>query len=138
VREAIRGQLGIPLLLRKVPAERQHLAEALAGRVRGKTDTWWELADAAASADEAPATVAITSADAAQLVHVDVVSCDENSAGPALVQLLRQLLAALRRTDALAVSISAGDPSTAAILRDAGFVPAPVVETSGAVYVIPL
>lgn len=131
--------LGNPLLLRKVPSERQHVAEGVAGPVATAGCTWWELTEAAADVNQRPAAVAVTRVGPHQVVHIDLLATDAVRSRTVLVHLLSELLAALRRSDAMRVSISAPDePSTIAALLAVGFSPAPLSRAAPAMYTIGL
>jgi hypothetical protein len=70
-------------------------------------DIWWELIDAAAPPDRPPTGVVRTRADALGVVHIVALGIADPADVELLVRLLRELLAALRRTDTVAVSIPA-------------------------------
>jgi hypothetical protein len=124
--DASSSGLGNPLLLRKVPPERQHIAETVAGPIATAGCTWWELTEAAADLNQPPAAVAVTRVGANQAVEIDLLATGVIRSGTVLVHLLSELLAALRRSDAMWVCISAPDePSTTAALLAVGFSPVP-------------
>ena len=74
--DASSSGLGNPLLLRKVPSERLHIAEKVAGPIAAAGCTWWELTDAAADLNQRPAAVAVTRVGANQVVHIDLLATD--------------------------------------------------------------
>ena len=102
--------MSVPLLLRKVPRPREHL---MPDRPAAPGDVWWELVDPAAPADRPPAAVVLTRPGPDRTTSVLAVT----GARPDLVgRLVRELVAALRRTDTTAIAIDAADPAVAAAL----------------------
>ena len=90
-------------VLRRVPADRRHLARALAP---GNDDTeavWWELVDVAAPPTDPPLAVALTRTAPDGVAHVLVLA-------PPVPRLVRELVAALRRTDALSLELPSRSP----------------------------
>src|SRR5690242_18940010 len=85
------------LVFRRVPAGREAVARAL---VPDAGDTRWELADVAAAPSTPPAAVAVTRTGTDGVVRV------VGLAGVPVGRLVRELVAALRRTDALAVEMA--------------------------------
>ena len=137
--DASSSGLDNPLLLRKVPSERLHIAEKVAGPIAAAGCTWWELTDAAADLNQRPAAIAVTRVGANQVVHIDLLATDATRSETVLVHLLSELLAALRRSDAMWVSISAPDePSTTAALLAVGFSSAPRIGVTQAMYTVSL
>ena len=104
------------LVLRRVPADRRHLARALAPDAGDADSTWWELVDVAGAPDAWPVGVAVTFTGAdgfAQVVSLAAVSTGE---GDPLPGLLLELVTALRCTDAVAVEVRSRRPEVLAAL----------------------
>ena len=98
------------LVLRQVPADRRHLARALAPDVDDGHATWWELVDVAAAPDVSAAGVALTRTDGHGVAHVVALAALSNADGDGLPRLLLELVAALRATDAVAVEVRSRRP----------------------------
>ncbi|WP_127502577.1 hypothetical protein [Actinoplanes solisilvae] len=88
-------------VLRRVPAERRHLARSLAPDASDVDAVWWELVDVSLPPDRLPAAVALTRLSFDGVVRVLVLA-------PPVPRLVRELVAALRRTDALALEVASG------------------------------
>jgi hypothetical protein len=97
----------------------------VAGRAVAPGCTWWELTEAVADLAQRPAAVALTRHGEHQVVHVEVLAPADRDCDTPLVQLLGELLAALRRTDAVSVTMAADDSIIRGALQAAGFVPVP-------------
>ena len=93
------------LVLRRVPADRRHLARALAPDADDAGGTWWELVDVAAPPSSSPTGVALTCVDGRGTAHVLALAALSTQDGDRLPQLLLELVAALRGTDAVAVHV---------------------------------
>ncbi len=113
-----------PLIVRRMPAERHHLARALTGH-SGETPagTWWELVDAAAAADLPPAGVALTHAMPDGSVTVSSLGAG-HAAMVALSELLRGLTAVLRGHATDLVIVRSTDPAVVPALLAVGFLDA--------------
>ena len=98
------------LVLRRVPADRRHLARALAPEADDVHATWWELVDVAAAPDVSAAGVALTRTDGDGIAHVVTLAALSTADGDGLPRLLLELVAALRATDAVAVEVRSRRP----------------------------
>lgn len=88
------------LVFRRVPPGRRDVARRFVP-VPGDPDaTWWELVDVAAASAGPPAAVALTRTGDDGVVRVVGLH------GAPVGRLVRELVAALRRTDAVAVEIA--------------------------------
>jgi len=83
----------------------------------------WELVDAAAPPDQPPAGVARTRHSANGAVHVVSLAALSTPDLDLLPHLVRELVAALRRTDATLISIRGGRPDIDAALLAEDFLP---------------
>jgi hypothetical protein len=111
------------LVLRRVPDDRRDLAAAMAGLPPGADgDVWWELVDAAAPAGQPPAGVALTRARADGATHIVTLAAVSTLDRDLLTHLVRQLVAALRRTDTGVISIRGGRPDVDDALLTEDFV----------------
>jgi hypothetical protein len=116
------GGMGIPMVLRKIPPARRHLAEHMTGYGdAAPTDTWWELVDTAASDDDPPAAAALSRSDTGGCNRIVVFKLGDSAGNHTVEDLLAALVAALRQTDATSVSVHAAGEIPAAALRSAGF-----------------
>ena len=104
------------LILRRVPADRRHLARALAPGADDADATWWELVDVAAAPDASATGVALTRTDGDGIVHVVTLAALSAADGDKLPMLLLELVAALRATDAVAVAVRSRRPDVLAQL----------------------
>jgi hypothetical protein len=112
------------LVLRKVPDGRKGLAAALAGLPPAAPgDVWWELTDTATPPGQPAAGVALTRAAAGGVTHVVTLAAVSTPAGDPLAQLLRHLVAALRRTDTAVITIRGGRADIDAVLLAEDFAP---------------
>jgi hypothetical protein len=115
-----------PLVLRKVPPERQRLARAMTEPGRDEAgDIWWELVDAAAAADHAPAGVVLTCAGPEDCVTVSALGVRHPGGADEYAELLRALMAALRSRSAETVIANGADPVVERALIDVGFTRTP-------------
>ena len=115
-----------PLVLRKVPPERQQLARSMTARGADlQGGTWWELVDAAAAPELPAAGVALTRDGADGCVTVSALGVMHADAWEEYAELLRGLVAALRRHAVDAAVISAADRVVAYALVEVGFRHAP-------------
>ena len=87
-------------------------------------ETWWELADAAAAPDQPPAGTALTRRSANGATHVVSIAAVSTPERDPLPRLVRDLVAALRRTDTSLISIRGGRAEIDAALLAEDFVPA--------------
>jgi hypothetical protein len=87
-------------------------------------EIWWELADAAASPDQPPAGTALTRRTANGATHVVSIAAVSTPDHDLLPRLVRDLIAALRRTDTSVISIRGGRAEIDATLLAEDFVPA--------------
>ena len=87
-----------PMVLRKVPLERHHLARSMTGPASDPSGgTWWELVDAAAAADLPSVAVALTRARPHGCVHrLGAEASGHADAAEEYEELLRALVAAFR------------------------------------------
>jgi hypothetical protein len=107
------------LVLRRVPPERLHLTRALAPEAPDDAGcVWWELVDVAAPPERAAAGVALTSTDAVGLARVLALAAVGTPDADPVPRLLLELVAALRRSDAVAVEVRCARPDLLATLRD--------------------
>jgi hypothetical protein len=95
-----------------------------AGRPTRDGETWWELVDACASADQPPAGVALTRHSANGATHVVSLAALSTPDLDLLPRLVRELVAALRRTDTSLISIRGGRADVDAALLAEDFLPA--------------
>jgi hypothetical protein len=95
-----------------------------AHRPVGEGETWWELFDAAAAADQPPAGTALTRRSHTGATHVVSLAADSTPERDLLPRMLRDLVAALRRTDTPLVAIRGGRPEIDAALLAEDFLPA--------------
>lgn len=110
-----------PLIVRRMPPERHHLAHAMTGHSgEPPAGTWWELVDAAAAADLPPAGVALTHAMPDGSVTVSALG-GGHAATVALPELLRGLTAVLRGHAADLVIARSADPAVVNALLAVGF-----------------
>ena len=106
------------LVLRRVPPDRVHLARTLAPDAPDDAGgVWWELVDIAGAFDRAATGVALTSTDALGVTRVlALVAVGTPDVDP-VPQLLLELVAALRCSDATAVEMRCGRPDVLARLQ---------------------
>jgi len=115
-----------PLVLRKVPPERQQLARSMtAGAADGRGGIWWELVDAAAPPELPAVAVALTRDGAGGCVTVSALGVVHADASEEYAELLHGLVAALRRHAVDAVVVHAADRVVASALVEVGFRHAP-------------
>jgi hypothetical protein len=100
-------------VVRPVPADRRELARARVPGIGDAAATWWELVDIATAPDAPAAGVALTRAGADSVTRVVTLA---TSGDGTTARLVRELVAALRRTDATAVDLP-GDPGVSEGLR---------------------
>ena len=105
------------LVLRHVPAERRHLARAIAPDADDADGTWWELVDVAAPPGAWPSGVALTCTEGDGVVHVVALAAVSTANDDGLPRLLLELVAALRCTDAIAVVVRSRRPEVLAHLH---------------------
>ena len=104
------------LVLRRVPADRRHLARSLAPDADDADATWWELVDVAVAPEALAAGVALTRTDGDGIAHVVALAALSTADGDGLPRLLLDLVAALRATDAVAVEVRSRRPDVLARL----------------------
>ena len=115
-----------PLVLRKVPPERQQLARSMTARGADlQGGIWWELVDAAAPPELPAVAVALTRDGAGGCVTVSALGVMHADAWEEYAELLRGLVAALRRHAVDAVVIHAVDRVVASAVVEVGFRHAP-------------
>jgi hypothetical protein len=115
-----------PLVLRKVPPERQQLARSMTARgADGKGGIWWELVDAAAPPELPAVAVALTHDGTGACVTISALGVTHVDTWQEYAELLHGLVAALRRQAVDAVVISAADRVVASALVEVGFRHAP-------------
>jgi hypothetical protein len=88
-----------PLILRRVPPDRVHLARAVTGlpeRAGSVPGTWWELVDTAADPGVEPAAAALTLASPDGSVSLSGLRAGHTGHPDAVEDLLRALTASLR------------------------------------------
>ena len=90
-------------VLRRAPAARLSLARTLAPGADDVDATWWELVDLAAPPGSPPVGVALTRTDSQGSARVVALT-------PPVPRLVRELVAALRRTDALSLELPSRSP----------------------------
>jgi hypothetical protein len=121
---------GPPLVLRRMPLARQHLARAWAGTGSPTaTGTWWELVDPAAADHAAPAALAVTSEGPDGAVRVLALGAPDGARPEVLTELVAALVAVLRSHSADVVLVRPRDDAVVPALLEAGFGPAPEVGT---------
>ncbi|MBU2663603.1 hypothetical protein KOI35_08800 [Actinoplanes bogorensis] len=113
------------LVLRRVPDDRRDLAAAMAGLppATGPGDLWWELVDAAAPPGMPAAAVALTRAGADGFTHIVALAAVSTVGRDPLTRLIRELVAALRRTETGVISLRGGRPDVDDALLAEEFVP---------------
>jgi hypothetical protein len=117
-----------PLILRRMQPDRRHLALSMTCHPDPvPAGTWWELVDTAGAADMEPAAVALTREGPDGSVSVVELGTrqDEATAGEALPQLLRALIAVLRGQAADLVIVRSAAETVVPALLAVGFVPVP-------------
>ncbi|MFZ0158080.1 MAG: hypothetical protein WAL50_03535 [Kineosporiaceae bacterium] len=114
------------LVLRRMSAQRHQLARAMTGR-SGQTPegVWWELVDASAAADLPPSGVALTCIGPGGRVTVAALGVPNPGSTSEYSELLRALLAALRRQAADEVIVCSADRHVVEALLEVGFGHAP-------------
>jgi hypothetical protein len=123
------------LILRRMPPERHHLARPLTvDGVSTATSTWWELVDAAAADDTAPAGVALTDVGPDGAVTVLALGAEPAEAVVTLPELLTALVAVLRSHPGDVVLVRSTDQFVVRALLEVGFSRAP----AGGGYVLAL
>jgi len=116
----------LPLVLRKAPPQREHIARSMiAHETDAVSGIWWELVDAAAAPEQPAMGVALTHNGAEGRVTVSALGARHANAEHVYAELLRGLLAALRRHDADTVIVHAADQAVVGALLAVGFLPAP-------------
>jgi hypothetical protein len=111
-----------PLIVRRMPAERHHLARDMTGHSGDvSAGTWWELVDALADTDLPPAGVALTHAMPDGTVTVSALGAGQ-AATVALPELLRGLTAVLRGHATDLVIARSTDPAVVPALLTVGFI----------------
>jgi hypothetical protein len=119
-------EAGPPLILRRMPLERQHLARAWAAtEPRTPTGTWWELVDLAAGDEVPPAALALTSGGPDGTVRVLTLGAAGAGGGRVLTELVAALVAVLRSHSADVVLVRPRDEAVVQALLAAGFSHAP-------------
>lgn len=118
-----------PMVLRRMPAERHHLARSMTSPLTGPAvdpagGTWWELVDAAADADLPPAAVVLTHAAPDGGVTLSAIGAGRDDAADDYAELLRALVATLRSRSADSVIMWNPDPAVVSGLLAVGFTPA--------------
>jgi hypothetical protein len=121
VDDAWPGQV-VPMVLRRTPPGRRGLSEAMTGLEMSPGDVWWELVDPAALADDPPAGAVVTRPAGRELTHVIAVQLGDRGGDGPPRDLLGQLIATLRGTQARAISMIPDERTSAEVLLDAGFV----------------
>ena len=115
-----------PLVLRKVPPERRQLARSMTARgADPQGGIWWELVDAAAPPELPAVAVALIYDGAGGCLTVSALGVIHGDAPEEYAELLRGLVAALRRHAVDAVVIHAADRVVASALVEVGFRHAP-------------
>jgi hypothetical protein len=110
------------LVLRRMPAQRHQLARAMTGRsAQTPEGVWWELVDASAAADLPPSGVALTCIGPDGLVTVAALGVPRPGSTSEYSELLRALLAALRRQTADEVIVCTADRPVVEALLAVGF-----------------
>jgi hypothetical protein len=117
-----------PMVLRPVPAERQHLARAMTAPVVEAAGRWWEWVDAAADAYLPAAAVALTHVEPGARVAVSALGVRHEDAGDACDELLRALVATLRSRGIDTVVMRTWERRVVRALLAAGFAPDPDLE----------
>jgi hypothetical protein len=116
-----------PMVLRRVPPERLHLARAMAAPAAGATaGRWWEWVDAADDAHLPAAAVAMTGDESGAGVVVSALGVHEDAEG-ASEALLMALLATLRSHGLDTVEMRSTERGVVRALLAAGFGPDPDV-----------
>jgi hypothetical protein len=111
-----------PLVLRKVPPERQQLARSMTAQGADSAGgIWWELVDTAAPPELPAVGVALTHDGAGGCLTVSALGVMHADAWEEYAELLHGLVAALRRHAVDAVVISAADQVVACALVEVGF-----------------
>jgi hypothetical protein len=114
-----------PLVLRKVPPQRNQLARSMIAQgTAAAGGTWWELVDAAA-APELPAVAVALTDDVGGCVTVSALGARHADAGQEYAELLRGLVAALRSHASDAMIIHTAEPVVARALLEVGFLHTP-------------
>ena len=117
-----------PMVLRRVPSERIHLARAMgATAVEAVAGRWWEWVDAAADMHLPAAAVALTDVEPGGAVVVAALASDQNSGDDGYEELLQALLATFRRDGADSVVVRTTERRVVRTLLAAGFGPDPDV-----------
>jgi hypothetical protein len=115
-----------PLVLRKVPQQRHRLARSMIAQGTATAGgIWWELVDAAAAPELPAVAVALTHNDVRGCVTVSALGARHADAGQEYAELLRGLVAALRRHAADAMIIHTAEPVVARALLEVGFLHTP-------------
>jgi hypothetical protein len=110
----------VPMILRRTPPARRGLSEVMTGLEMSPGDVWWELVDLAAPANDPPAGAVLTRPAGGDLTHVIAVQLGDGGGPPR--DLLGQLIATLRGTQARAISMIPDERTSVEVLLDAGFV----------------
>jgi hypothetical protein len=106
------------LVLRRVAPGRLHLARTLAPGAPDDTGCrWWELVDVADAPGRTATGVALTRTDASGVARVVALAAVGTPDVDPVPQLLLELVAALRRSDATAVEMRCRRPDVLAQLR---------------------
>jgi len=115
-----------PMVLRKMPLERHHLARTLTvPGVDTAGGTWWELVDVAASPDLQPAGVALTHLGADGSVTVSALGIGHAEAINGYADLLRTLVTTLRSGSTDTVLLDGPDGTLVRALLAVGFTRVP-------------
>jgi ribosomal protein S12 methylthiotransferase accessory factor YcaO len=119
-----------PMVLRRVPPERRHLARAMtAPAVEAGAGRWWEWVDAAADAQLPAAAVALTEPGGGVVVSALGVHAEDGvNAMDAYDELLQALLATLRRHCVDTVVMRSAERRVVRALLAAGFALDPDVD----------
>jgi hypothetical protein len=128
VDEHTRSESLAPLILRRVPPARVHLARVvtgLPGRTGAAPGTWWELVDPAAAPGVEPAAAALTLAHPDGSVSLTAVRAGHAGHPQVIEDLLRALTAALRGRAVDLVVARTTEHDLVRALRDAGFTRVP-------------
>jgi hypothetical protein len=120
--DGLDDEAGPPLLLRRMPLERQHLARAWAAAgPRTPTATWWELVDPAAADDVPPAALALTDGGPDGTVTVLALGASDGGGPRVLTELVAALVAVLRSHSTDVVLVRPRDETGVQALLAAGF-----------------
>ena len=128
----------VPMVLREVPPNRRHLARSMtAPHVDAGGGTWWELVDTAADAHLPPAAVALIQVEPGGHATVAALGAGHGDVEDGYTELLRVLMATLRRRSVDVVVMRQTGRAVVRALLAAGFAADPEVDDRGR-YVIAL